>query len=86
MSAVNMFMRYAENRESRAAEAPEDLSRDVTLHLHQSDLETLRGVLEIFRAEWSTSLAKSIMQDDLTGIATAEAVLRKVDPLLKSLG
>jgi len=93
VTAVNMFMRYKggrevlyrENREAWIPELSEggDDGRVVTLRLEQSDLETLRGVLEIFRSEWNMNLAKSIMQDDLTGISTAEAVLRKIDPLLK---
>lgn len=83
MSAVNMFMR---RRESVGPGPGPTEGQQVTLQLQQSDLETLRGVLEIFRSEWNMNLSKGILQDDLTGIATAEAVLRKIDPLLKIIG
>jgi hypothetical protein len=60
--------------------------RVVTLNIRSSDLETLKVLIESVRSEWHANLSKGIIQDDLTGIATAEAVLRKLDPLAELIG
>lgn len=75
MTAVHIFSGCRVTRDSI------DEDRVVTLSIRKSDLETLKNVIDITRSEWHANLSKSIIQDDLTGIATAEAVLRKLDPL-----
>lgn len=80
MTAVHVFSGSHVIRDSNGGD------RVVTLRIRNSDLETLKSVISAFQSEWHANLAKSIIQDDLTGIATAEAVLRKLDPLAKSVG
>lgn len=79
MTAVHVFSGSHVIRDSSGGD------RVVTLCIRNSDLETLKSLIGIFQSEWHANLAKSIIQDDLTGIATAEAVLRKLDPLAKSI-
>jgi hypothetical protein len=53
--------------------------------LSSDELDTLQNVVEALRAEWTMNLSQAMLVDGLSDIATAEAVLRKIDPLVASI-
>lgn len=55
------------------------------IELAANELETLQGVLLGLSSEWSKNLSQALLVDGLSDIATAEAVLRKIDPLLRAV-
>ena len=56
-----------------------------SITLNSDELDTLQNVLEALRSEWTMNLSQALLVDGLSDIATAEAVLRKIDPLVASI-
>lgn len=56
-----------------------------SITLSSDELDTLQNVLEALRSEWTMNLSQALLVDGLSDIATAEAVLRKIDPLVASI-
>jgi hypothetical protein len=56
-----------------------------SITLSSDELDTLQNVLEALRSEWTMNLSQALLVDGLSDIATAEAVLRKIDPLVGSI-
>jgi hypothetical protein len=63
----------------------EKITGSASLTLSLVQLEALINIISAYHTEWLSALSKSILEDDLSGIATAEAVLRKVEPILEAL-
>lgn len=55
------------------------------IELGANEMATLQGVLLGLSAEWSKNLSQALLIDGLSDVATAEAVLRKIDPLLRAI-
>jgi hypothetical protein len=53
-----------------------------SIELSSDEIDVLQNVLEALRSEWSMNLSQAILVDGLSDIATAESVLRKIDPLV----
>lgn len=53
-----------------------------SITLSSDELDTLQNVLEALRSEWTMNLSQALLVDGLSDISTAEAVLRKIDPLV----
>ena len=56
-----------------------------SIALSSDELDTLQNVLEALRSEWTMNLSQALLVDGLSDIATAEAVLRKIDPLVATV-
>ena len=55
------------------------------IELGASEMATLQGILLGLSAEWSKNLSRALLVDGPSDISTAEAVLRKIDPLLRAV-